>query len=332
MASKNIIENDIENNSFHNIYILYGEEAYLKRTYKNMLINKLVNKNNTMNFSRFNEYNFSLDEFVNLADTIPLFSKYRVILCENVQLCSKSNEKFLKYLENINESTIIIDIEEKLNKNTKIFKLIEKSDKAFAYECTLPEDKVKSEVILKNWIYKRLKKYTKSMENDAWEEFFIRTFESMDKMDTEFSKLISYVGDKSIITLDDIKAICVNHTEKRIFDMIDAIGYKDKKKAMDFYKSLVIDKVHPLEILKILRTQFLKIKAVQSMLDKHLDKYTIASRVGIYRTYIDKMIKIANNFSNQELTDFLDKILSYDEKIKLGQIDPSLAIETIILE
>ena len=44
------------------------------------------------------------------------------------------------------------------------------------------------------------------------------------------------------------------------------------------------------------------------------------------------MIKIANNFSSQELTDFLDKLLSYDEKIKLGQIDPILAIETIILE
>ena len=46
-----IIDEDIKANEFKNIYLLYGEEAYLKRQYKDKLIRAMVPQGDTMNLS-----------------------------------------------------------------------------------------------------------------------------------------------------------------------------------------------------------------------------------------------------------------------------------------
>lgn len=328
-VNQNIIVSDIKNKKFRNIYLLYGEESYLKRYYKNNLISHLVNKGDNINLTYFNKYNFSIDEVISLANTMPLFSNYRVIVLENIDMDSSQSEKFLDYFNHINESTIIIYIKDNMNKNTKLYKIIDKLNGIV--ECSLPKNKNLKEDILKQWIYKKLSKFNKKIKNDAWGEFYTRSSISMDEMNNELEKLISYVGDREEITLSDIKTICVNRMENKLFDMIDAIGYKDYKKAMDYYKTLLMEDIYPLEILNALRTQFIKIKMVNSMINDNYDKYTISDKTHIYKTYIDKTINIAKNFSGDEITLFLDKILSYDEKIKNGTINPYIALENIIL-
>lgn len=47
------INEDIKNGTFRRVYLLYGDEDYLKLQYKNKLLRALVTEGDTMNFSRF---------------------------------------------------------------------------------------------------------------------------------------------------------------------------------------------------------------------------------------------------------------------------------------
>lgn len=45
------LQEDIKNRSFHNMYLLYGEEDYLVRLYRDKLIKSILNGEGEMNFA-----------------------------------------------------------------------------------------------------------------------------------------------------------------------------------------------------------------------------------------------------------------------------------------
>ena len=47
------IDEDIKRGQFAQVYLLYGEEAYLKKQYKDKLKHAMVPEGDTMNFSAF---------------------------------------------------------------------------------------------------------------------------------------------------------------------------------------------------------------------------------------------------------------------------------------
>ena len=47
------LQEDIKNQDFKQVYLLYGEENYLKQQYKEKLKKALVQEDDSMNFSMF---------------------------------------------------------------------------------------------------------------------------------------------------------------------------------------------------------------------------------------------------------------------------------------
>ena len=61
---------DIKNHSFKPVYLLYGDEAFLKNSYKNQLKNA-ISGDDTMNYNYFEGKGLDLNELISLADTMP---------------------------------------------------------------------------------------------------------------------------------------------------------------------------------------------------------------------------------------------------------------------
>lgn len=76
------ISKDIENEDFKRVYLIYGEEKYLVRNIKNKLIKAIVNDGDNMNFSKFSGKDCDVTKTIDLAETLPFFAKYRVVLLE----------------------------------------------------------------------------------------------------------------------------------------------------------------------------------------------------------------------------------------------------------
>ena len=77
------IDNDIKNMDFKKVYLLYGQERYLIKQYRDKLIKAMVNDGDSMNFSSFEGDGINQKEIIDLAETLPFFADRRVILIED---------------------------------------------------------------------------------------------------------------------------------------------------------------------------------------------------------------------------------------------------------
>ena len=71
---------DIKSGNLKQIYLLYGEEAYLKRMYKEKLRNALVEKEDTMNYNYYAGKGISIPEVIDVRETMPFFADRRLII------------------------------------------------------------------------------------------------------------------------------------------------------------------------------------------------------------------------------------------------------------
>ena len=139
------IMQDMKSGQFSHIYLLYGEEAYLRKQYRDNLKNALVPPEDTMNCTVFSGKDINQNEVIDLAGTMPFFAERRVILIENSNWFKNSNDKMAEALKTIPDTTYLIFVEEEVDKRNKLFKAVSTQ----GYAANFDEQK---EDTLKTWI------------------------------------------------------------------------------------------------------------------------------------------------------------------------------------
>lgn len=97
------------------------------------------------------------------------------------------------------------------------------------------------------------------MTRAAYQRFITKTGNDMENIDRELEKLICYCMDRDTIEEEQVEAICVEQTENKIFEMINAISEKRQKQALDLYYDLLTLKEPPMRILFLILRQFQKL-------------------------------------------------------------------------
>ncbi|MCR5417213.1 MAG: DNA polymerase III subunit delta [Pseudobutyrivibrio sp.] len=319
------IDEDIKSGQFKNIYLIFGEEAYLKLQYKNKLVKALVNDGDTMNFSKYEDSGINVAQVIDQAETMPFFADHRVILIENSGFAKKTPEDLGEYLGSIPEATTFIFVEKDVDKRSKLYKAAKAAGREI--EINMPDERT-----LATWVGAKIKEAGKQMKRDAWSEFLMRTHESMDNMDRELEKLITYVGDRNQITLEDVRAICIAQVETKIFDMINAISAKDMPKTMDLYEDMLSAKEPPMRILYMIVRQFRQMKVIKECSNHGENVGTIARKVGSPDFAVKRTMQLAKNFTDRDILDLLEDAADFETQVKTGRLDENLAVEMIIMK
>ena len=78
---KRILE-DINSGNFRTVYVLYGQEAYLQKQYRDKLVNALVGEGDTMNVWQVQGKEYSIPQLIDFAETMPFLAESRFIVME----------------------------------------------------------------------------------------------------------------------------------------------------------------------------------------------------------------------------------------------------------
>ena len=156
-----------------------------------------------------------------------------------------------------------------------------------------------------------------------------KTLENIDK---ELEKLICYTLDKTEISAADVEAICTGQTENKIFEMIDAISAKNKKKALDLYYDLLALKEAPMRILFLIARQFQNLLLIKSMSAKGYPAVSIAKTAGMPSFAVQKNLRQAGAFKINQLKEAIEDCGQAEEDVKTGSLDEQLAVELLIVK
>ena len=319
------IDEDIKNGQFQNLYLIYGEEEYLKLQYRNKLISALVNEGDNMNFSKYTDTGINVNQVIDQAETMPFFAEHRVILIENSGFGKKMPEELGEYLSTIPDFTIFIFVEPSADKRGKLYKAAKAAGRDI--EINMP-----NEAVLTQWVGAMLKDSGKQMKKDAWIQFRDMTDSSMDNMKRELDKLVTYVGDRTQITIEDVNAICIPQIETKIFDMINSIALKDLPKTMDLYQDMLSAKEPPMRILYMIVRQFRQLAVIRELKEQGESSASIAKKIGMQDYIVRKNEALIRNLGSKEIKNLLVDAATFEQQVKTGLLDENLAVEMIMMK
>ena len=268
------IQEDIKTGNFKQAYLLYGEEAYLKQQYKHKLVQALNPEDDTMNFNHYEGRNIDVKELIDLCETMPFFADRRVILLEDTGFFKNKCDELADYMKELPDYLCLIFVENEVDKRNRMYKAVKA-------EGRIGEFVQQDEKTLMRWAAGLLKKEGKMITQRDMELLLTMTGVDMGNLRMELEKIISYTGDRDVVTGEDILEICTTQTQNKIFDMVRAVTEKNQKRALDLYYDLLTLKEPPMRILFLLAKQFRQLLLVKEYAEEGIPQPVMASRLGV---------------------------------------------------
>ena len=319
------IDEDIKRGQFAQVYLLYGEEAYLKNQYKDKLKHAMVPEGDTMNFSAFEGKSINPKEIIDLAETLPFFADRRVILIENSGFFKNACEELAEYLPQVAPATHFIFVEDEVDKRSKMYKAAKASGRIVEF---LPQ----TEELLTRWILGRLKREGKNITGSVMQLFLTKTGTDMGNIDRELEKLLCYTLDRDVITAEDVEAVVTEQTTNKIFEMVNAVAEHNQRRALDLYYDLLTLKEPPMRIMFLISRQFQILFHIRDMAAKGLDQQTMAKKAGIPPFAVRKNVSQAKGFTMEQLKQALRDGAELEEAVKTGRMDDQMAVELFLMK
>lgn len=317
------LNQDIKSGDFKRFYLLFGEEEFLKQSYKKRL-RQAVAGDDTMNYNYFEGKGLDVRELISLANTMPFFSDRRLILVEDSGCFKAASDELVEALPEIPDTTCMVFVESAVDKRNRLYKKVKELGSAV-------ELKRQSASQLAVWAGRILAQNGRKITSSDMNLFLERTGDDMETIRTELEKLISYTMGQEIVAREDIEAVTTVQVTNKIFDMVAAIVAGKTKTAMDRYEDLLTLKEPPMRILFLIARQFNQILLVKEMMASGNDKSAIASKLKIPPFAAAKLMPQARNFTKEQLAGCVEACVEAEEAVKTGRLGDRLAVELLIM-
>ena len=346
-ANQRQLNEGLAKGEFRRVYLLCGEQAYLRLQNRDKLVKALLGDGDAMNLSRYSGSDLSARDVIDMAQTLPFFADRRVVVIENSGLLNPKSaarsvtgsktaaalaeeaDRIADFVPQIPDTAAVVLVEENTDKRGRLYKTIAKSQKdgtGLILECATPE-----EDDLRAWASGIFRRSGFTIGGRTLALFLSYAGEDMMNIAGEAEKLCCYCLGQREITEQAVKAVCSPRIRDRIFDMIEAIALRDRKKALGIYMDLCALRTAPQVILTLMRRQFGQLVKIRELSGKLPDS-EIARQVGIPPFVVTKKYKPAlRMYKSEELLDALEECTRADYESKSGKIDAGMAVEMIIV-
>lgn len=319
------LNEDIKTGLLKGTYLLYGEEAYLKKQYKDRLTKALLPEGDTVNYAYYEGKGINPGELIDLAETMPFFAERRLIVVENSGFFKNAQPQLADYIKDMPDTACFLFVETEVDKRGKLYKAVK--DKGRAVELGRQDEKT-----LLLWIAGNVKREGRQIKESTAKYLIAKTGTDMENLEKEMEKLFSYTLGRTEITVEDVDAICTTQITNKIFDMVEAVAMKQQKKALDYYYDLIALKEPPMRILYLLSRQFKLLLQVKDLQSKGADKAAIAKRAGLHPFVAGKYMQQSKSFSGQELLGIMEDAADTEEMVKTGRLSDMMSVELFIVK
>lgn len=318
------LNQDIKTGQLNHIYLLYGEEAYLRKQYRDRLKEAIIG-DDTMNYHYYEGKDISVGEVIDQAETMPFFAEKRLIVIENSGLLKSGGEQLAEYLASPAQTVYLLFVEAEIDKRSKLYKSIQSKGCAVEFA-------IQDESTLKRWVLGMMKKENKKISEHALNYLLEKTGTDMENIRKETEKLFCYCLEKEVVTEEDIEEICTKRITNHIFDMVSAIADKKQKRALELYYELLALKEPPMRILFLIARQYNLLLQVKELHKKGYQNKAIGEKVGLPGFIAGKYVTQASRFEVKDIRAALEACVAAEEAIKTGRMNDTMSVELLIVQ
>ncbi len=319
-----------------NVFLLFGDEVFLKNHYKNKLIERLADTMcPDMNNFYFSEKNYKLSEVDDAIETLPFMAESKMLYFKNsaiFKLDSRSGAKqeyrdyWDRRLKNIPQGVYIIFDEADVDKRSSLYKKISKDGGAFEFNFL-------DEREMTRWTVNLFKTMGKTISPHDAQYLAQICSGGMTAVKNEAIKLSAYTLDRTDIRLSDIKAVVTPTVENKIFETIDAVMEKNTDAALRKLSDLFYLKESEVKILSLIASTADKLMNTKLLLLDGLSQTEIMMQLGLKSPFIaKKYIENSKKCSFEDLKRIISGCSETDMQLKSTSIDKKSLLELLIAD
>lgn len=330
------LESELKNKNLKSLYLLYGEETYLMENVLKKIKNLFGERIKGINYILIDSDN--INQLIANIETPAFGYEKKLIIAKNTGILKKEGkrknaettklkEKISEYIKEnintINESTILVFIEEEADKKQELYKTIEKLG-------TICEFNYQKPIQIEKRIKAITNAYKVQIDSNALKYFVECTGTNMQDTINEIRKLIEYAGLNGTIKKEDIDKLTTKKLESVIFDLTDALGKKDIAKALEVLKNLIYAKEPIQKILITLYNHFKKLYFTKLSIKENKEIINSLNLKPNQTFLVNKYKAQSQYFKEKELKEILQNLQDLDYNYKNGLIDLQVGLESIL--
>ncbi len=259
------------------VSLFYGIETQLIEDSVEKIIHQNLPKQYiSFNLSYFKGDTCSANEIISISKTPPFLNKIRiVVVTEFEKFLTEQSKQLLGYVESPCKSTVLILVgTEKVKKTTSLFKALKKKNVAKAFYAMKGPQAI-------SWVQKKVIADGWEIKHDAAKALVEQVGCESKMLMPEVEKLKLYTYKRRLIETEDVIKLSSSTKSFTLFELTDAIGRKQRNKALRILDKNIKQGEVPLVILAMIIRQFRLIWYAKVLLEKKSSDAEIVKKLKI---------------------------------------------------
>lgn len=322
---------ELKQGIFRQVYLLYGEERYLVLQAKDQVLASALRPDDQLNLNIHKGAGPDLSKITDECLAVPFFAERRVVLVQDSGYfasgkgTSGASEDLIRLLGQVPSTTLLLFVEDAVDKRSRAYKALAKAGMAVSFDHP-------DEATLTRWMMTRLKASHIRITKDALELLLTRTGVDMTMISSQLDKLISCVGEGGTLTGKEVGGLVQERLETRVFDLVDAVGTKNRRAAMDKYDQLIRTREEPSMILYFLARQFNQLYQTKLLEAGGKGAPEMMKALNLkYSFQLRKLCGQARYFQTDLLRQAVEDCVDMETRFKSGRIEGRLAVELLLV-
>jgi DNA polymerase-3 subunit delta len=310
-------------------YLFHGDDAYSqKERLKELLAKQGDPAILDLNTTRFDGVP-PFAELQRACDAVPFLAQARVVIVSGA-LSSKPDKAFvdelIAYLHQLPSSTRLFFLESrKLPANHRLLKLVQNSDTGYAKLFERPNG-----AQLDRWIRDRVRQKGGVISSRAVHALATNIGSELKLLDNEIEKLVLYKGPGSEIDAPDVILLSPYAAETSIFDLVDALGRRDSKRAAELLHAKLNEGADPYYLFSMFTRQIRLLIQVKELAEAGDGPPAIGRQLNLHSYVAGKLFQQCRGFTMKQLELLHASLLEVDVGVKTGRDEMTTALHVLV--
>ena len=313
-------------------YVFHGEDDYTIHEQVKKMREKM---GDDLNITEFDNPKTPVADILSAAKAMPFLSDRRMVIVHGMlatigkrgagQNAKEELKRLVAELPDLPDTARLIFVEQTtLSKSHAVVKLIGEEPTGFIKAFDAPKNPAR-------WIENRAKTLGVTIDSRAVRALVMVIEQNLRRAENELDKLSAYVGEGGTILEEHVALLTPYVPETNIFDMVDAIGQRNGKQAMQLlHQKLDVDEVDPFQIFGMVVRQFRLLLQAREIVDNGGNQGTIAEMLKIHSYPAKKLAQQVKGFNIKQLERIYENLLDIDIGVKTGKIDMVTGLDLFV--
>ncbi|MBQ1281217.1 MAG: DNA polymerase III subunit delta [Oscillospiraceae bacterium] len=325
---------DLKAKEPRNLYLFYGEEAYLRNYYLEELRKLLIDgPAEAFNYHRFNNENFTIQAFRDAVEAFPMMAEHTMVQIDDYDLYKApedEREQFIEIFSDLPDYCCIVFtfISPDYKPNGQVRRL----HNALTKYGLIVEFRRQELRELTNWVRRHFARNNKAIDDRLCQYLIQITGGTMTALASEIQKICTY-SESTEILKSDIDAVVEPVLEALVYNITDAILARDGRQALQKVRTLLQMQEDPIKILAGIGDAIRKLRCAKVLI---AGKQGFETMKSLYPTTPDYPLRKALNTAGSVSDYYCDRAVvlcaEADFQMKNSRGDNAEILELLVMQ